>query len=91
MALMALIGYSFITQLVLTNTLIQSIVPDEMRGRVLSTYTWALGGFYPLGSLLIGVLGDHIGAVTTALLAGVGCLLLVGVNLAFFPALQKFR
>ena len=61
-----------------------------MRGRVLSTYTWALGGFYPLGSLLMGVLGDQIGAVTTALLAGVGCLLLVGLNLVVFPALQKF-
>lgn len=90
MSLMAVIGFSFITQLVLTNTLIQSIVPDEMRGRVLSTYTWAIGGFYPLGSLLIGVLGDHIGAVTTGLIAGIGCLLLVGLNLVVFPALQRF-
>lgn len=90
MSLMAVIGFSFITQLVLTNTLIQTIVPDEMRGRVLSTYTWAIGGFYPLGSLLIGFLGDHIGAVTTGLLAGIGCLLLVGLNLVVFPALQRF-
>ncbi len=89
MVLMALIGFAFITQLVLTNTLIQSIVPDEMRGRVLSTYTWAIGGFYPLGSLLIGILGDQIGAVTTGLLAGGGCLVLVGFNLVVFPNLQK--
>ena len=89
MAFMALLGYSFITQLVFTNTLIQIIVPDELRGRVLSTYTWALGGFYPLGSLGIGFLGDQIGAPTAALLSGIGCILLVLVNLVFFPSMQK--
>ena len=41
MALMAVIGYSFITQLVLTNTLIQMIVPDELRGyHVVGSDTW---------------------------------------------------
>jgi MFS family permease len=89
MLLMAVIGYSFITQLVLTNTFIQTIVPDELRGRVMSTYTWALGGFYPLGSLAIGILGDQIGASTAGLLSGAGCILLIIVNLVAFPALQK--
>jgi hypothetical protein len=77
------------TQLVFTNTLIQTIVPDELRGRVLSTYTWALGGFYPLGSLLMGSLGDQIGAPTAVLISGVGCLVLILINLAAFPSMQK--
>ena len=89
MAFMALIGFSFITQLVFTNTLIQTIVPDELRGRVLSTYTWALGGFYPLGSLAMGFLGDRIGAPSAALFSGIGCILLVLFNLAVFPSMQK--
>jgi len=89
MAFMALIGFSFITQLVFTNTLIQTIVPDELRGRVLSTYTWALGGFYPLGSLAMGFLGDQIGAPSAALFSGIGCILLVLFNLAVFPSMQK--
>lgn len=89
MGLMALLGFSFITQLILTNTLIQMLVPDELRGRVLSAYTWALGGFYPLGSLAIGLLGDQIGAPTAALISGIGCILLVLVNLVVFPSLQK--
>ena len=89
MAFMAVLGYSFITQLVLTNTLIQTIVPDELRGRVLSTYTWALGGFYPLGSLAIGFLGDQIGAPLAALASGIGCMLLILFNLAVFPSIQK--
>jgi MFS family permease len=91
MALMALVGYSLITQLVITNTLIQVIVPDELRGRVLSTYTWALGGFYPLGSLLMGFLGDQIGAPTAALVSGIGCILLVSFSLAVFPSIQKLN
>ena len=91
MALMAVLGYSLITQLVLTNTMIQTIVPDELRGRVISTYTWALGGFFPLGSLMMGFLGDQIGAPEAAMISGVGSILLVGVNLALFPSMQKLK
>lgn len=89
MVFMAMIGFSFITQLILTNTLIQMIVPDELRGRVLSTYTWALGGFYPLGSLAFGFLGDQIGAPAAAMLSGIGCFILIIVNLVAFQSIQK--
>lgn len=89
MGLMAVIGFSFITQLTLTNTLIQILVPNELRGRVLSAYTWALGGFYPLGSLAIGLLGDQIGAPAAALFSGIGCMMLVLVSLVGFPSIQK--
>ncbi len=89
MTFLVLAGYSFITQLIFTNTLIQTIVPDELRGRVLSTYTWALGGFYPIGSLVMGYLGDLIGAPGAALVSAAGCVLLVGVNLLAFPDVQK--
>ncbi len=89
MAFMALLGYSFITQLIFTNTLIQTIVPNEFRGRVLSTYTWAIGGFYPLGSLGFGFLGDSFGASTAALISGIACILLVFVNLIIFPSMKN--
>jgi len=91
MALMTVMGYSLITQLVITNTLIQTIVPDDLRGRVMSTYTWALGGFYPLGSLLMGFLGDQIGAPTAAMISGVGCILIIIINQAFFPGIHKLN
>jgi MFS family permease len=91
MGIMALLGFSFITQLVITNTMIQTIVPDELRGRVLSTYTWALGGFYPLGSLMMGALGDEIGAPTAALISGIGCILIILLNQLFFPAVHKIE
>ena len=91
MVIMGVIGYSFITQLTLTNTLIQTVVPDELRGRVLSTYTWAIGGFYPLGSLLMGFLGDQLGAPTTATIAGSGSLLIIIVSLFLFPKVKHLQ
>ncbi len=91
MVIMAVMGYSLITQLVITNTLIQTIVPDDLRGRVLSTYTWALGGFYPLGSLMMGVLGDQIGAPTAALASGIGCILIIFINQGFYPGVHKLE
>jgi len=89
--LMTVMGYSLITQLVITNTMIQTIVPDDLRGRVMSTYTWALGGFYPLGSLLMGFLGDQIGAPTAATISGVGCILIITLNQALFPSIHKLN
>ncbi len=91
MAFMALLGYSFITQLIFTNTLIQTNVPDKLRGRVLSTYTWAIGGFYPLGSLGIGFLGDNFGAPSAAMFSGVACILLVFFNLIAFPSMKNLN
>ncbi len=91
MGIMAVLGYTFLTQLVLTNTLIQTIVPDKLRGRVLSTYTWALGGFYPLGSLMIGLLGDQLGAPTAGLISGIGCILVIGLNLILYPKIHHLN
>ena len=91
MLIMAVLGYSFITQLVITNSLIQTIVPDDLRGRVLSTYTWALGGFYPLGSLMMGSLGDQIGAPNAAVLSGVACIIVLILNQVIYPALHDLN
>jgi MFS family permease len=91
MALMTVMGYSLITQLVISNTLIQTIVPDNLRGRVISTYTWALGGFYPLGSLLMGFLGDRIGAPAAAMISGAGCILIIIINQVFFPGIHSLE
>lgn len=73
---LAVAGYAFITQLATTNTLIQLLVPDALRGRVLSAYTWSLGGFWPLGALLFGALGDALGAPGAVLIAAGAALVL---------------
>jgi MFS family permease len=89
MAAMFCAGFSFITQLALTNTVIQLLVPDALRGRVLSTYTWALGGFWPLGSLLIGALGDQFGAPRAVLFTSAACLVLTIVGQIWVPVGMK--
>ncbi|MCS7059748.1 MAG: MFS transporter [Anaerolineae bacterium] len=80
--LMVLIGWGSVTQLAMTNTLVQLLVPNELRGRVISTYLWALQGVAPFGSLFIGVLAQHFGAPAAVLFGGAVCLLTVtAVNL----------
>lgn len=71
---MVLIGLGMVTQLTLTNTLIQLSVPDHLRGRVIATYLWAMQGSAPFGSLLIGALSQKLGAPTAVLIGGSICL-----------------
>ncbi len=78
-------GFAFITQLATCNTAIQLLVPDQLRGRVMSTYSWALGGFWPLGSLLIGALGDRFGAPDAVLFASAASFLLTIIGQIWVP------
>jgi hypothetical protein len=79
--IMALFGWGTVTALASTNTIIQLNTPDELRGRVISTYLWALQGIAPFGSLLIGYISQHFGATTSALVAGITCtVVLAGIN-----------
>jgi MFS family permease len=88
MLALVIAGFVFISQLVLTNSLIQYIVPDDLRGRVISAFTWALGGFFPLGALMYGFIGDQIGAPNTALIMAAGSVILTLVNLIVFPGMK---
>jgi MFS family permease len=71
---MVVIGVGMMVQMASTNTVIQTIVDDEKRGRVMSFYTMAFLGTAPFGSLLAGVLSSRIGAPQTVVLSGVLCL-----------------
>ncbi len=72
--LMMVIGWGTVTQLAMTNTLIQLLVPNELRGRVISTYLWGLQGVAPFGSLFIGGLAQTLGAPAAVLIGGTICL-----------------
>jgi MFS family permease len=86
-----LITFTGFGQLVLMasgNTLLQTIVDEDKRGRVMSFYTMAFFGTAPLGSLLAGALAERIGANTTLFLGGVVCLAAAAV---FTRALPRLR
>lgn len=85
---LALGGYALINQLAITNTMIQLIVPDDLRGRVMSTYTWALGGFWPIGALLTGWMAEALGATRTVLIvAGISAVIALA-GWAAFPGVR---
>ena len=69
--LMFLLGIGFLIQVVGSNTLLQCMVDDPMRGRVMSFYTMILMGVGPIGSLLAGFLTSQIGVVYTLAVGGV--------------------
>ena len=57
------------------NTVLQTIVAEDKRGRVVSFYTMMVTGLAPVGGLLAGLLADQVGAPLTLRWAGLACLL----------------
>jgi MFS family permease len=87
--LMLMTGFGQMVQMASSNTVLQTIVDDDKRGRIMSFYTMAFMGGAPLGSLFAGALASSIGAPHTLLIGGTTCLM----GSAFFahrlPALRK--
>jgi MFS family permease len=86
---MSIVGLGIILQVASGNTVLQTIIDDDKRGRVMSLYTMSFLGMVPFGSLLGGFIADRIGAPNTLIIAGITCLL----GSLFFsrqlPALKK--
>jgi len=89
MALMPVIGAGVMIQIAASNTVLQTIVEEEMRGRVMSFYTMAFVGTMPFGSLLAGAFAQRFGAPTTLLFGGVACLGSAAVFTMRLPALRR--
>jgi MFS family permease len=62
-------------QMASCNTVLQTIVEEDKRGRVMSLYTMAFMGMVPFGSLLAGSLASKIGAPGTIMISGIACIL----------------
>jgi MFS family permease len=71
-----------------TNTILQTIVEERLRGRVMSFYTMAFLGATPIGSLLAGILADRVGPTNTILIGGLAC---IATGSWFAVGLPKFR
>ena len=86
--LLSMIGWGTVIQLVTMNTLIQVNVPDGLRGRVFSTYLWAVQGVAPFGSLLVGWLAQNWGVPLAALIGGLVSLISIGGLHLINPAVR---
>ena len=75
MLLMVVVGWGMMQGLTASNTIIQTLVPEDKRGRVMSFYTMAFVGMAPFGSLLAGWLAHSLGAQRAVQLTGAVCCL----------------
>jgi MFS family permease len=76
-------GFGMMSQITISNTLIQTTVDPAMRGRVISFYAMAFFGMQPLGGLLIGSLSQRIGTPDTVMVQGIITLLIGGLLFRF--------
>ena len=90
LALMLVCGFGMMQQMAASNTIIQTIVEDSKRGRVMSFYTVAFVGMAPFGSLLAGGLAHLIGAPYTVMFSGVCCLAGAAWFATRLPTIREF-
>jgi MFS family permease len=79
-------GFTLMIQMSGSNTLLQSVVPDRMRGRAMSFYSMSLMGVAPFGNLFAGAIATRIGAARTVTAGGIICL--IGVMLVRFKIVE---
>jgi MFS family permease len=89
MAFMLLAGFGMMVQLASCNTILQTMVDDDKRGRVMSIYAMAFMGMATFGSLLAGSLANRIGAGHTLLMGGVCCVAGAVLFARKLPTLRK--
>lgn len=89
MALLLVTGFGMMQGLTASNTIIQTIVPADRRGRVMSYYTVAFVGMAPFGSLLAGTLANAIGAQHTVIVSGICCILGAAWFFTRMPTIRK--
>ncbi len=82
------VGFSMMLQMASSNTLIQSMVPDALRGRVMALYSMMFMGMAPFGAFFGGALADKLGAPVTVAIGGVASLL---GAIVFAKTLPSFR
>ncbi|MDD3237974.1 MAG: MFS transporter [Candidatus Gastranaerophilales bacterium] len=75
MILLFLVGYGIVSSLIIANTLVQHVVDDDKRGRVMSLYSIAFIGTVPFGNLFLGAMADKIGVLNTFLFLGIAMII----------------
>ena len=86
-----ILGFLTLFYMVGTNTLIQSTVPGELRGRVASIYGLIQLGLMPMGVMIEGTIGSLIGVPITVTLGGMVILFTAAIGLLRIPALRRLE
>jgi MFS family permease len=83
-----LMGFSGMIQMGAANTLIQSMVPDHLRGRVMSVYSMMYMGVGPFGAMFAGFAAEDFGAPLTLAAGAAACLIAAGVYVWRLPGIR---
>lgn len=86
--ILPVVGAGMMVAMASTNTILQTIVEQRLRGRVMAFYAMAFLGTAPIGSLIAGVVANRIGAPHTILLGGIACILGAGIFTLLLPRLR---
>jgi MFS family permease len=89
LVLMVAIGLGMMLQMACSNTILQTIVEDDKRGRVMSFFTMAFMGTAPFGSFMAGSLASSIGVSNTLLFGGISCIVGAYFYSRKLPELKK--
>jgi MFS family permease len=87
--LLTVVGGGMMVTMASTNTVVQTIVQEDLRGRVMAFYTMAFLGTAPIGSILAGAVAQRIGTANTILAGGTGCILAAGWFAMQLPILRE--
>jgi MFS family permease len=87
-ALLVAVGASMMVQMAASNTLIQAMVPDALRGRVMAVYSMMFMGMAPFGALFSGAIAERLGAPRTVSIGGI---LTIAAAAAFWRRLPSLR
>lgn len=89
LVMLAVMGWSLMSAVNITNALIQTHVPDELRGRVMSVYTLIFQGGIPIGALLTGWLADKFSEPAAVLSSALVMLVVVGLCQVLRPSMKS--
>jgi MFS family permease len=91
LAILVVVGFGFIIQNTTSNTLVQMLVPDHLRGRVMSVYSMMFFGTMPVGSLLAGSLAQIYGTSLTIIFGAIVTLVFALFVVFFIPQVRRLE
>ncbi len=86
--LLLVVGFGMMVQMAASNTILQTIVDQDKRGRVMSFYSMAFLGMAPLGSLFAGTIAGMVGASGAVLIGGIACIAGAALFAVHLPRLR---
>jgi MFS family permease len=87
--ILIIVGWASVTAISLINTLLQTLVPDSLRGRVMSVFMFTFAGMMPFGNLIAGSMAHFWGITLTVLVGGIICAAFFIIINIFFPEIRN--